>query len=191
MQTLLKRAAVASLLLFIGLPAQAATWTIDPEDSHVFFKYKYGSDPYQGEFSKVEATFEIDPLSPSECKFEVTIHIADIDIESPEVLDYLHDYELFDVDQFPTATFKAEKCRLTGMDSFESDGTLTIRDVTNPMTFPFDLDVETAGGKIRFRLKSAVTLQRLDYGVGQGYWANTGEIPNDVEIEIDVYATQQ
>ncbi len=184
-------AAIAPLMLLIGLSAQAATWTIDPADSHVYFKYKYGNDPYQGEFTNVEATFEIDPLSPSNCNFQVTIHIADIDIESPEVLDYLHDYELFDVDQFPTATFKAESCRLTGMDSFESDGTLTIRDETHPMTFPFELDVETAGGKIRFRLTSSVTLMRLDYGVGQGYWANTGEIPNDVEVLIDVYATQQ
>jgi len=191
MRNLISRAALLPLLLLIGLPAQAATWTIDPEDSHVYFSYKYGSDPYQGEFTNVEATFEIDPLSPSNCNFQVTIHIADIGIESPEVLDYLHDYELFDVDQFPTASFSAEKCSLTGMNSFESEGTLTIRDETHPMTFPFELNVEAGSGKIRFRLTSSVTIMRLDYGVGQGYWANTGEIPNDVEIKIDVYATQQ
>lgn len=190
MRTLLYRAALAPLLLLIGLPAQAATWTIDPEDSHVYFKYKYGNDPYQGEFTNVEATFDIDPLDPTNCDFQVTIHIGEIGIDSPEVLDYLHDYELFDVDQFPTASFKAESCRLTGMNSFESDGTLTIRDVTKPMTFPFELDLEIDGG-LRFRLTSAVTLMRLDYGVGQGYWANTGEIPNDVEILVDVYAVKQ
>jgi len=188
----LYRAVLAPLLLLlVALPAQAATWGIDPEDSHVYFKYKYGNDPYQGEFTNVEATFEIDPLSPSNCNFSVTIHIGDIGIESPEVLDYLHDYELFDVDQYPTASFKADKCRLTGIDSFESDGTLTIRDQTRPMTFPFELKVEMDGGRIRFRLTSTVTIQRLDFGVGQGYWANTGEIPNDVEITVDVYATQK
>jgi len=31
----------------------------------------------------------------------------------------------------------------------------------------------------------------LKYGVGQGYWANTGEIANDVTIKVDVYAVQQ
>ena len=51
--------------------------------------------------------------------------------------------------------------------------------------------VETAGGRIRFRLTSEVTIKRLEFGVGQGYWANTGEVPNDVLIKIDVYAIRQ
>ncbi len=29
------------------------------------------------------------------------------------------------------------------------------------------------------------------FGVGQGYWASTAEIPNDVSIVIDVYAIGQ
>ena len=191
MRTLFNRAALASLLLLIGLPAQAATWVIDPADSRVIFRYLYGSDPYEAEFTNVEATFEIDPLSPGTCNFSVTIPIADISIDSPEVLDYLLDYELFDVDQWPTASFKAEKCSLDSMNSFTSEGSLTIRDQTHPLSFPFKLDVETAGGKIRFHLTSEVTIQRLEYGVGQGYWANTGEIPNDVDIVIDIYAIQK
>jgi len=191
MRTLFHRAALASLLLLIGLPAQAATWVIDPEDSRVIFRYLYGSDPYEAEFKNVEATFEIDLLSPGTCNFSVTIPIADISIDSPEVLDYLLDYELFDVDQWPTASFKAEKCTLDSLNSFTSEGSLTIRDQTHPLSFPFKLDVETTGGKIRFHLTSEVTIQRLDYGVGQGYWANTGEVPNDVVVEIDVYAIRQ
>ena len=191
MRTLLNRAALAPLLLLIGLPAQAATWVLDPEDSHVYFKYSYGSDPYQGEFKNVEATFEIDPMSPGSCNFTVSIPINDISVDSPEVLDYLLDYELFDVDQFPMASFKAESCRLESLNSFVADGTLTIRDQTHPLSFPFNLDVETAEGKLRFHLTSEVTIQRLDYGVGQGYWASTAEIPNDVVVTVDVYAVAQ
>jgi len=191
MRTLFHRAALASLLLLIGLPAQAATWVIDPEDSRVIFRYLYGSDPYEAEFKNVEATFEIDLLSPGTCNFSVTIPIADISIDSPEVLDYLLDYELFDVDTWPTASFKAEKCRLESLNTFVADGTLTIRDQTHPLSFPFELNVETAGGRIRFRLTSEVTIKRLEYDVGQGYWANTGEVPNDVVVEIDVYAIRQ
>lgn len=191
MRTLFYRAVLAPLLLLIGLPTQAATWILDPADSRVVFKYFYGSDPYEAEFKNVEAIFEIDPMSPGTCNFSVTIPIADIDVDSPEVLDYLLDYELLDVDQFPTATFKAEKCRLQSLNSFVSDGTLTIRDQTRPISFPFKLDVEISGGRVRFHLTSEVTIKRLEYGIGQGYWANTAEIPNDVIIMIDVYAVRQ
>tara|TARA_B110000858_G_scaffold3502_1_gene4074 strand:+ start:50233 stop:50763 length:531 start_codon:yes stop_codon:yes gene_type:complete len=175
----------------IGLSVQAANWVIDPGNSVVTFKYAYGTDPYEGRFTNVQATFDIDPMSPTSCKFNVTINIEDIDVESPEVLDYLLDYELFDVDSWPTATFTAEKCRLTGVTSFEADGTLTIRDQTHPLTFPFDLMIDTCDGQVCFNLTSEVVLQRLDYGVGQGYWANTSEVPNDVTVTVDVYAIQE
>lgn len=190
MRPLFYLAVLAPLMMLISLPAQAATWVIDQEDSRVIFKYNYGVDQYEGEFKNVEAIFEIDPMSPGSCKFSVTIPIEDLYIDSPEAKDYLLDYELFDVDRWPTATFNAEQCRLTGADSFVSDGTLTIRDQTQPLSFPFDLDVEIDGG-LRFRLTSEVTIQRLVFGVGQGYWENTAEVPNDVIIEVDVYAIRQ
>jgi len=129
-------------------------------------------------------------MKPGSCNFTVTIPIADIAVDSPEVKDYLLDIELFDVDQFPTASFKAEKCRLESTSTFVSDGTLTIRDQTHPLSFPFKFDVEMYDGQPRFHLTSEVTVERLKFGVGQGYWANTAEIPNDVVIAVDVYANQ-
>lgn len=191
MRTFLNRTLPGLALFIISLPASAAMWGINQDMSLVTFQYFYGADPYEGQFSNVEATFDIDPMRPGSCKFDVTIHIEDIYVDSPEVLDYMLDYELFDVDTYPTATFQAEKCRLTGVTSFESDGTLTIRDQTHPMTFPFELNIETCDGQVCFHLTSEVTIRRLDYGVGQGYWENTAEVPNDVNVTVDVYAMQQ
>lgn len=185
------RTAAASLLALSAVSAQAATWELDQGQSIVIFKYSYEGTPYQGEFGGVSAVFDIDPLKPSACKFDVTIPIENINVDSPETLDYLLDLEMFDVDQWPTATFKAEKCSLDSVNSFTSEGTLTIRDQTHPIAFPFTLDVETCDGQVCFHLTSEVTVQRLDFGVGQGYWANTATIPNDVGIEIDVYAIQK
>ncbi|MEZ5491985.1 MAG: YceI family protein [Gammaproteobacteria bacterium] len=191
MRTLSHTLMLASVLVLASLPARAANWELDPAQSLVIFKYSYGSEPFQGEFRNVQATFDIDPLRPSACEFQVTIPINDVYVDSPEVKDYLLDYELFDVDTWPTATFTAENCSVQSANSFVSDGTLTIRDQTHPISFPFMLDVETCDGQVCFHLTSEVTIQRLEYGVGQGYWANTAEVPNEVTIEVDVYAIQQ
>lgn len=191
MRTLFYRAALAPLLLLSSLSAHAATWVLDPADSKVIFKYSYSGTPYQGEFKNVDAVFEIDPMNPGSCKFTVEIPIVDISVEDAETLDYLLDVELFDVDQFPTARFEATQCRLESMSSFVADGNLTIRDQTHPLSFPFKLDVDTSGERVRFHMTSEVTIERLEYGVGQGYWANTSAIPNDVSIEVDVYAVMQ
>ena len=182
---------LASFLAVATLPAQAAMWELDPGQSLVYFKYSYGGEPFQGEFRNVQATFDIDPIRPGSCNFQVTIPIEDLYVDSPEVKDYLLDYELFDVDTWPTASFQAENCQVESANSFVADGTLTIRDQTHPMSFPFELNIETCDGQVCFHLTSTVTIQRLEYGVGQGYWANTAEVPNEVEIEVDVYAIQQ
>jgi len=188
MRTLVNRAVFALLMLMIGLPAQAATWELDAAESRVIFQFEYEGTPYQGEFRNVSATFEIDPMRPGACDFQVTIPIIDTYVDNPEVLDYLLDIELFDVDQFPTASFKAENCTLESLNSFVAEGELTIRDQTHPLSFPFNMDVEMYDGQPRFHLTSEVTIQRLEYGVGQGYFANTASIPNDVVISVDVYA---
>ncbi|MCB1671030.1 MAG: YceI family protein [Gammaproteobacteria bacterium] len=182
---------LASTLLFVTAPTQAAMWELDPGQSLVYFKYSYGGEPFQGEFRNVQATFDIDPMRPSSCEFQVTIPIEDVYVDSPEVKDYLLDYELFDVDTWPTASFTAENCSVQSADTFVADGTLTIRDQTHPLSFPFNLTMETCDGQVCFHMTSEVTIQRLEYGVGQGYWANTAEVPNEVAIEVDVYAMQK
>ena len=115
---------------------------------------------------------------------------ADIAVDGAEVKDYLMDIEMFDVDQFPTASFQATKCSLQSVNSFTAEGSLTIRNQTHPLAFPFTLDIEMNDGQPRFHLTSEVTVKRLEFGVGQGYWANTSTIPNDVTIQVDVYAGQ-
>lgn len=190
MKTTFTRAVFTPLLLASAVTANAAAWEIDPNESVVTFEYSYEGTPYKGQFGNINATFDIDPMNPSSCEFMVEIPIAGIKVDSAEVLDYLLDLEMFDVDQWPTASFKANSCSLQSMSSFVADGTLTIRDQTHPISFPFNLDIEVYDGQPRFHLTSEVTIQRLDFGVGQGYWANTATIPNDVIISIDVYANQ-
>ena len=98
---------------------------------------------------------------------------------------------MFDVDQFPTASFTADQCSLDSSGAFTSSGMLTIRDQTHPVSFPFNLEVTTVDGKVGFHMTSEVTIQRLQFGVGQGYLANTSQIPNDVVVAVDVHAVQQ
>lgn len=191
MRNIFSRAALAPLLLLVTLPAQAATWVIDPATSKVVFQYSYSGTPYEGEFTNVEATFDIDPMNPAACKFEVTIPIEGIKSSDAETQSYLLDVEMFDVDQFPTATFSADQCSLSAAGAFTSSGMLTIRDQTHPVSFPFNLEVTTVDGKVGFHMTSEVTIQRLQFGVGQGYLANTSQIPNDVIVSVDVYAVQQ
>lgn len=190
MRTLFSRAALLPVALLTGVTAQAAVWTLEPSESTVIFNYSYEGAPSKGEFKNVDATFDIDPANPAACNISVTIPIADMAVDTEEVLEYLLDVELFNAAQFPTASFQATQCRLESVNSFVADGSLTIRDKTHPISFPFTFEMEMYDGQPRFHLTSEVTVNRLDFDVGTGYWADTIALPNEILIQVDVYSGQ-
>lgn len=188
MRKLFYRTALLSLVAFGGLSAQAATWTLAPSESRVVFHYSYEDVPGEGEFRNVDATFNIDTANPGACTINVTIPIADIYVDTSEVKEYLLDVDMFNAEQFPTATFQASQCSLQSVNSFVADGQLTIRDKTHPISFPFTMSMEMQDGRPRFHLTSEVTVNRLDFDVGTGWWSDTVALPNEIRIEVDVYS---
>ncbi|MDO8909414.1 MAG: YceI family protein [Pseudohongiella sp.] len=190
MRTLISRTGLLSLAALIGLSAQAATWTLAPSESRVIFHYSYEDVPGQGEFRNVDATFDIDTANPGACNINVSIPIADIHVDSSEVKEYLLDEDMFNAEQYPMAAFQASQCRLQSVNSFVADGQLTIRDKTHPISFPFTIDMEMHNGRPRFHLTSEVTVNRLDFDVGTGWWDDTVALPNEIRIEVDVYSGQ-
>jgi polyisoprenoid-binding protein YceI len=181
---------LSSLAVIIGVSAQAAIWTLAPSESRVLFHFSYEGEAFVGEFKNVEATFDINPTNPGACNINVTIPIADISVDSSDIHGYLMDEDMFHAEQFPTAAFHASKCTLQSANSFVAEGELTIRDQTHPLSFPFVFDVEMHDGQPRFHLTSEVTVKRLDYGVGTGWWEDEEALPNEVRIEVDVYSGQ-
>ncbi|HAI28113.1 MAG TPA: YceI family protein, partial [Thalassospira sp.] len=58
------------------------------------------------------------------------------------------------------------------------------RDVTREVILPFDLEIEGNEAKAT----GTVTINRTDFGVGQGQWADTSQVGDPVTIEIDIEA---
>jgi polyisoprenoid-binding protein YceI len=48
MRAFFYRITLVSLVLLTGVTAQAATWTLDPSESHVVFNYSYEGAPTKG-----------------------------------------------------------------------------------------------------------------------------------------------
>jgi polyisoprenoid-binding protein YceI len=48
--------------------------------------------------------------------------------------------------------------------------------------------MEMQDGRPRFNLTSEVTVNRLDFEVGTGWWSDTVALPNEIRIEVNVYS---
>jgi polyisoprenoid-binding protein YceI len=97
----------------------------------------------------------------------------------------------FDVQKFPVARFVSTSVAAKGGDRYEAQGKLTIRDVTRDTVLPFTLaisDDPVQPGRLRATARGRLNLKRLDFGVGQNEWAGTGQVANEVTVDLNVVA---
>lgn len=191
------RAWAGLFALFISFllvaPAGATPEWIVENGSQISFTASQGGAPVEGVFERFEATITFAENDLQNSAVTVEIDIGSVNSQSKDRDDTIKSSGLFDVAKWPTAIFKAAAFRHLGAEQFEADGTLTMRDVSMPVTLPFTLEIgahPNDQGRRQARAKGKLTVQRLDYGIGQGVWKDTSIVGNTVTILIDLVAKQ-
>ena len=119
----------------------AADYTVDPTHSSINFTIKHLVSKVNGRFNDFSGTFCLDPKKLADAKADVTIKAASISTENEKRDTHLKSADFFDVEKFPTITFKAKKVTAAGKDKFKLVGDVTMHGVTKEETF----DIEFGG----------------------------------------------
>jgi polyisoprenoid-binding protein YceI len=161
-------------------------YTLDPTRSLLRFTFMQAGASNTGRFGKYTADvlFANDNLAAS--KIDVAITIDSLDTGDKERDDTLKTPDLFDSKKFPQAKFVATKFTSTGAGRYEALGKLTIRNVTKDLKLPITFQTKTEQGKNIGYMTGRVTIKRLDYGVGQGDWKATDQVPDDVQVSFSL-----
>jgi len=181
-----------ALTLVFGLaaaasPAFAAEWKIVSEESRLGFVGTQTGTAFEGEFERFSADIAFDPNDLASSKVVAVIDMASAKAGSKDRNEALPGPDWFAVKSFPEARFETSEIRKAEAgDGFVADGTLTIRDKTNPVTLPFTLTIEGDSAK----MTGEATLDRSAFGVGQGQWASDQWIAHEVKVVIDLAATR-
>ncbi len=191
---ILRRMLPLALIVFavhISAPVKAATWNLLPE-SKILFHFVQEGVNFTGNFKNFEARIEFDPDKPEDGRIKVTIDTASLDTQNGERDALLRSRDLFDVEKWPRAEFTAGHIRVLEPGRFEAAGALSIRDITRPASLPFTLKIDKLpDGDVKASASGELIISRKDYGVGQGEWAGTGIVPDEVKIEVKIEALQQ
>lgn len=179
-----------SLFLFLPAISNAAVpaWQIVPKDSSLTFTGTQNDAPVTGEFKKFtgEINFAPDQLNASNVK--ITIDVSSIADPYNQLADTLKGADWFDAKTYPQAIFKADHFTKTGDKTYEADGMLTIRDKTQPEKLMFTLEEYTQN---KARIKGSTTIKRIAFGIGQGEWADTKSVKDDVRMEFTISAVKK
>lgn len=176
------------LLIGLGvcLPAAAATlWHIVPEQSRLGFTVSQQGGRIEGEFERFQAEIRFSPDDLADSGFEVSVDTASVDTDSRQRDRYLPGPVWFYTVRYPQARFETRAIQRRAGGGYEAVGELTIRGSTRRIALPFTWRREGD----RARLQASVTIDRAEFGVGQGEWAETDAVGRQVTVIVDLTLT--
>ncbi len=166
-----------------AIPAFAQT--VVPAQSEIAFVSKQMGVPVEGKFKKWTAQIAFDPKQPAAGKVGFTIDTgsasfgaAETDAEVPKAV-------WFNVARFPTASFQSTAIKAAGAGKYEVAGKLTIKGSTQDVVVPVSL--AQSGGSTT--ATGTFTIKRLDFKIGEGEWADTSMVANDVQVKFKLVLT--
>lgn len=176
----------AAVALTIPASAQVETWQIDPNHSAAQFAVKHmGISTVRGAFSKISGTVQYDPADPTKTAIDVTIDTNSIDTRVEPRDKDLRSPNFFDVEKYPTITFKSKSAQAEGKGKLKITGDLTIHGVTKEVVLAVDGPngpIKDPRGNQHMGASATTQISRKDFGVNGA----PGGVADDVQITIDV-----
>lgn len=169
--------------------AAVRPFEIDRSHSEVDFQVRHLLSKVRGRFNDFTGAIAFDQDQPERSHVDVTIQAASIDTGEPDRDKHLRTADFFDVETFPTLSFRSTN--VTGTPKrFALTGDLTIRGITRPIT----LDVTFTGsgkdpwGGERAGFSATGKLNRKEFGLTWNAALETGGVlvGDEVKIAIDV-----
>jgi len=182
--------ALASAALLVPGPAcaatakPAATTATAPQllaaQSELGFTSKQMGVPVDGRFKHFDAQLSFDPKKPEAGKVSFNIELASVSLGDPAFDGELAKPAWFDSKKLPQASFQSSAIKALGGGRFEVAGKLNIkgqaRDVVVPLSLAQAGATTTASG--------GFVLKRLEFKIGDGEWADTSMVANDVQVKF-------
>jgi polyisoprenoid-binding protein YceI len=184
-------------LAIAAVPAAAPaeeTFVFDKAHTNVGFRIRHIVSKVDGRFREYDGTILIDRQNPAASKVELTIQAASIDTGHADRDKHLRSADFFDVEKYPTITFKSTKVEPKGNDTYEVTGDFTMRGVTKTITFPVRHGGFARAGKTeKAGFEATLTLNRKDFGIAWNRNLEQGGLllGDDVEIAIQVEANKK
>lgn len=172
----------AALIAGAAASAGAQTRAVDHSKSRIAFTYTLEKKiAVQGGFRAFSAQIVMDEAKPEAGSVRLEIDLLSIDTGSNEADTEVKRPLWFDVANHAKATFVSSAIRKLGENRYEALGKLTINGKPGDAVVPFTTAAAPGGGLVA---QGRLQVKRLDFGVGTGLWADTGEISNEVEVRF-------
>ncbi|MGQ0430546.1 MAG: YceI family protein [Gammaproteobacteria bacterium] len=175
------RIAAACALFLCTTGAQAGAWQGDGRAGKLEFTALQAGAYFTGRFREFRIELDFDAAAPAKGRLHVTIATASADTQDDDRDGILRSQDFFWSERHPEAVYHAEGFVREGK-GFRAQGTLTLRGVSQPVAVHFT----ALPAQDHPAMKGSATIRRLAFGVGQGDWAATEWIGDEVAIAFEL-----
>jgi polyisoprenoid-binding protein YceI len=172
--------------------ATTTTWNIDPVHSHAEFKVRHLMiSNVKGEFKGVTGKLNHNEADITKSGVEVSIDATSVNTGDAQRDGHLKSADFFDVEKFPTLTFKSTRVSRNKDGVLTVAGDLTIHGVTRNVVFEVDgpsAPMKDPWGNTRIGLSANTRINRKDFGLTWNAALETGGlmVSDEVAITLDV-----
>ncbi len=173
--------------------AQSETWKIDANHSAAQFSVRHmGISTVRGQFQKVSGTVQYDPKDVSKTLIDATIDTASVDTRVEMRDNDLRGPNFFDVQKYPTLTFKSKKAESAGDGKLKITGDLTMHGVTKEVVLDIEgpsAAVKDPKGNSHVGASATTKVNRKDFGVNGASTMVGDEVTITLDVELTKSAT--
>ena len=177
------RRAITGLLASSAVLLGSAVLGAHPDHGKILFSATQQDVAVEGEFRKFSADIEFNPTKPNAGKVTLVIDLASVITGSSEADDLLKDKVFFDAKHFPQATFNSKSIDKSAAGQFQARGDFSLKGRSMELVIPFTARSEGSG----LRIEGHLPISRLAYKVGEGEWADTGTLADQVLIMFSLH----
>jgi cytochrome b561/polyisoprenoid-binding protein YceI len=155
-------------------------WQIIPEQSRLAFIGSYDGVEFNGEFQQFSAQLFFDPANPAQAYFDVEVNTSSITTYTEDWDASLADLEWFNSVTSPLANYKTTHIQATD-EGYSAEAILSLKGVNQSIPLYFQWQPRE-DSNVDFTAEA--TLNRRDFGIGSGMWANDPTIGFEVKVKV-------
>jgi cytochrome b561/polyisoprenoid-binding protein YceI len=159
-------------------------WLINP-GARLSFATSWGGQPIAGRFERWNATVRFSPDDLKHSQLSVVVDLMSARTGDDQRDAVLPTPDWFDAASHPKAIFTTTAFERVGGDRYVARGRLALRGVTRSVVLPFTLRI--VDGKAW--VEAETTVDRTAFGVGQGEFQATDQVPGEVAVKARLTAS--
>jgi polyisoprenoid-binding protein YceI len=176
-------AAAATTASTPAASSDPVAWRLE-RGSALGFTTSWSGQAIQGRFDRWTADILFSPQALDRSKVKVAIDLASVNTGDGQRDASLPSQDWMDAANHPSAVYAATRFSKAGEGRFVAHGTLSLRGVSKPLDLPFRLKIDGDTASV----SGVTSLDRTAFGVGQGEWTSTDQIPAKVTVRVSLKA---